>query len=176
MKPKYIPFTVLLVLFASCRGAEKEDASSYYDHFTAIIGPYKEGTESILTQIQGALQKQMKASGDFKLSREDSIQQEKLMKEFSNLAKQTIDSLHDMEDMSGSELKSAGVRYVQQTSESVLAAYHNIVLPLQDPVRRPAQHTIDSLSEKYSDQLVRSNEDFASRQLEYLQKTGLLSL
>ena len=175
VKRKYFHVIVLLI-FASCGGAEKEDPSTYYDRFTGIIVPYKEGTESILTQIQGALKEQMKASGDFRLSPEDSIRQEELIKEFSSLAKQTIDSLRGMNDMHGSELKSAGVRYVQQTSESVLAAYHNIVLPLQDPVRRPSQHTIDSLSEKYSDQLVRSNEDFASRQLEFLQKTGLLSL
>ena len=144
--------------------------------FRGIVVPYREGTETILKEIQGMLQKQLKASGDFKLSREDSIREEQLISEFESLSEETIVRLNAMEELPESGLRSAGVRYVEETSRSVLGAYHEIALPLQDPTRRQGRHAIDSLSEIYSDQLVRSNEDFASRQLEFLKKFGLLSL
>ena len=175
LKSKFFGFLVVSAFFASC-GGEKEKANTYYDEFTAIILPYKEGTERILTEIQGTLQKQLKASGKFTLSQQDSIRQEELIRQFATLAQSTITGLESMKEMPESELKSAGLAYVQHTSESILGAYRDIVLPMQDSLRRPSRDAIDSLSEIYSDQLVRSNEDFASRQLEFLKKSGLLNL
>lgn len=169
----------LLVLWAvsliSCTTG-KERAQEYYDTFSDIIIPYKDGTESILTEIQSMLQKQLKASGDFKLSQQDSVRQERLISEFETLSGKTVEKLTEMEELPEADLRAAGLRYVNQTSQAVLGAYREIARPLQDPGRSPDTHAIDSLSEMYSDQLVRSNGDFASRQLEFLKKFDLLSL
>jgi len=175
LKWNWMGFLMLMALLASC-GREKEQATTHYDEFTAIIVPYKDGTESILTQIQGTLQKQLKASGQFTLSAQDSIRQDELIRDFATLAQQTIIALEAMKEMPESDLKSAGVQYVGRTAESILGAYNNIVVPMLDSVQRPSQHVIDSLSKVYSDQLVRSNEEFAARQLEFLNKSGLLEL
>ena len=169
-------FLPLAALFLNACTNEKERAQDYYDSFSEIILPYKDGTENILTEIQSMLQDQLDVAGDFKLSQQDSIKQQHLIAEFETLSAETLDKLRIMEEMPDSELKSAGIHYVEQTSASVLGAYRHIALPLQDPAGRPDNQTIDSLSEIYSDQLVRSNADFASRQLDFLKKFDLLSL
>ena len=174
-KWSFVGFLMVVALLASC-GREKEQANTYYDQFTAIIVPYKDGTENILTQIQGTLQKQLKDSEQFTLSPQDSIRQNELIREFATLAQQTIIALEAMKEMPESDLKSAGVHYVQRTVESILGAYNNIVVPMQDSMQRSSQQVVDSLSNMYSDQLMRSNEEFASRQLEFLKKSGLLEL
>lgn len=164
----------LLILSSACGASDKDRANEYYNRFTAIIVPYKEGTESILKEMQGILRAQLQRSGDFQLSAGDRVKQRTLIKEFETLANKTLGALQQMEDLEGAYLKDAAVDYVLATTGAVVGVYREIVLPMQDEDRALDQQALDSLSTKYSDQLVASNDAFASAQMEFLEGFGLL--
>lgn len=165
----------IIVLLASCRPSDKSPSSKdkadlYYQEFSAIIMPYKEGTERILKETQSLLQTQLKASGNLKLSDVDSIKQLGLLKEFEMLSRITMDKLNALEEFSDSDLKASAIEYVRGSSAAVLGAFREVALPMQDTHRPPDQHLIDSLSDKFSDELVTANEEFASKQMQFLLK------
>src|SRR5690242_11310854 len=143
---------VFMLMLLSCT-SKKDKANEYYDRFSAIIVPYKEGTESILTEMQTLLQKQMKSSGNFKLSREDSLTQQTQIRQFESLTKKTLNDLDSLEDFQDSKLKTAGMDYVKASSSAVLGAFREIAIPMQQPGGLD-QQALDSLSDKYSNDLV----------------------
>jgi hypothetical protein len=151
-------------------GSGKEEADLYYQEFTTIIMPYKEGTERILKETQSLLQTQLKTSGNLKLSDVDSVKQLDLLKEFEMLSRNTMNELNALDDFSGSDLKKSAIEYVRGSSAAVLGAFREVALPMQDTRRPPDQHLIDSLSDKFSDELVTANEEFASKQMQFLLK------
>lgn len=165
----------MIVAMVSCVPADnsrsgKEEADAYYQEFSAIIMPYKEGTERILKETQSLLQTQLKASGNLKLSDVDSVKQLNLLKEFEMLSRNTMDRLNSLEEFSDSDLKASAIEYVRGSSAAVLGAFREVALPMQDTRRPPDQHLIDSLSDKFSDELVTANEEFASKQMQFLLK------
>ena len=165
----------IIVAMLSCSPSDnsrsgKEQAESYYQEFSAIVMPYKEGTERILKETQSLLQTQLKASGNLKLSDADSIKQLDLLKEFESLTGNTMERLNALEDFPGSDLKMSAIEYVRGSSAAVLGAFREVALPMQDTRRPPNQHVIDSLSEKFSDELLTANEEFASKQMQFLLK------
>lgn len=165
----------LVVVMISCGRSDKsrpdrEEADFYYQEFSAIIMPYKEGTERILKETQSLLQAQLKASGNLKLSDVDSVKQLDLLKEFEILSHNTMDELNALDEYPDSDLKISALEYVRGSSAAVLGAFREVALPMQDARRPPDQHVIDSLSEKFSDELVRANEEFASKQMQFLLK------
>ena len=161
-------------MLMACTQTEKEKANEYYDRFSKIVIPFKNESERLLTECQSLLQKQFKASGNFKLSREDSIKQMELLTEFQAVSRKTMDDLNAFDDFPGSDLKTAALEYVRSTSTAVSEAYKVVVIPMQT-LRPPDQHTIDSLSEKFSDRLMESNEKFASSQMQFLHDFELLA-
>jgi hypothetical protein len=164
----------LLILLSGCGASDRGKADEYYNRFTTIIVPYKEGTESILKEMQSILREQLQRSGDSHLSREDSVRQRELLKQFETLANTTLEDLQRMDELDGADLKTSGIQYVLSTTSAVVGVYREIVLPMQDPNRRLGQQALDSLSVKYSDQLVASNDDFAQAQMDFLESFGLL--
>jgi len=165
-------FFVLLIL-AAC-ATDREKADEYYDKFSAIIIPYKEGTESTLTEMQRILKAQLQRSGDFALSQSDSAKQRSLVKQFETLANKTLEDLQQMDEFEGADLKTSGMQYVLSTTGAVVGVYREIVLPMQDPDRALSRQALDSLSVKYSDQLIASNDAFADAQMGFLEEFGLL--
>jgi hypothetical protein len=167
-------FLGLLILLSACGASEKDKANEYYNRFTAIVVPYKDGTESILKEMQAILREQLQRSGDFELSPDDSVRQRELIKAFEALANKTLNNLQGMDELEGADLKHAGIDYVIGTTGAVVGVYREIVLPMQDPDRQLGQKSLDSLSNKYSDQLVKSNDEFAQAQMGFLQGFELL--
>lgn len=170
----HFAFSVLIAtVLLSCKSADKEKASEYYQDFSSIILPYKQGTERILTETQTLLQNQLRSSGNLKLSREDSLKQRALLTEFETLVRETMANIHNLEEFPDSDLKSSAVEYVQSSASAVLGAFHQVAFPMQDTIKPPEQHAIDSLSEKFGDDLVNANDKFASSQMEFLEKFEL---
>lgn len=168
-----ICFTI--VAMVSCGPADnsrsgRDEADSYYQAFSAIVMPYKEGTERILKDTQSLLQTQLKASGNLKLSDVDSVKQLDLLKDFEMLSRNTMDKLNSLGEFSDSDLKASAIEYVRASSAAVLGAFREVALPMQDTRSPPDQHLIDSLSDKFSDELVTANEEFASKQMQFLLK------
>lgn len=166
-------FFILSIVLGAC-ASDREKANNYYDQFSAIIVPYKEGTESILTEMQRILREQLQRSGDVGFSQDDSVKQRALIKQFETLANKTLEDLQRMEELEGAGLKTSGMQYVLSTTGAVVGVYREIVLPMQDPNRQLDQQALDSLSVKYSDQLVASNDEFAQAQMGFLEGFGLL--
>lgn len=166
-------FVVLFFLLGACT-TDRERADKYYDQFSAIIVPYKEGTESILTEMQRMLKEQVQRSGDIEFFEDDSVKQRSLVKQFETLANKTLEDLQQMDELEGADLKTSGMQYVISTTGAVVGVYREIVLPMQDPNRKLDQEALDSLSVKYSDQLVASNDAFADAQMGFLKQFGLL--
>lgn len=167
------PFVVLFILLGAC-ATDRERADEYYDQFSAIIVPYKEGTESILTDMQRMLKEQLQRSGDFQLLQHDSVKQRELIEHFETLANKTLEDLQQMDELEGADLKTSGIQYVLSTTSAVVGVYREIVLPMQDRNGKLDQQALDSLSVKYSDQLAASNEAFAEAQMGFLEEFGLL--
>ena len=163
---------VLLILLSACT-SDRKKADAYYEQFSEIIVPYKEGTESILTEMQRILKVQLQRSGDLQLPH-DSVRQRELIGEFESLANRTLGDLQQMDEFKGADLKTSGIQYVISTTSAVVGVYREIVLPMQAQDRKLDQQTIDSLSVKYSDQLVASNDAFADAQMGFLEEFGLL--
>lgn len=164
----------VVIFLSGCGASEKDKANEYYNRFTAIIVPYAEGTESILTEMQGMLREQLQRSGDLQLSANDSAQQRALIKQFETLANKTLEEIQQMDELEGADLKTAGIEYVLSTTTAVVGTYREIVLPMQDAKQELDQHVLDSLADKYSDQLVASNEKFSAAQMGFLEDFGLL--
>lgn len=176
MKRSFLSFVVALAALLSCSPDGKEAASEYYDKFSDIVVPYKDGTERILGETQALLQKELDASGTLKLSPEDSLRQRQLFQEFESLASAAMKQIHELDTFPGSDLKSKGVEYIHTSSHAILGAFRDVALPMQDAVKPPNPRMIDSLSNHYADALMASNERFASGQLEFLKKFDLMSL
>ena len=170
---KHLSFLLLLALCA-CGSRDQDKANEYYNRFTAIIVPYKEGTESILKEMQRILREQLQQSGELQSSPGDSVEQRELIKEFEVLANRTLGDLQQMDDLEGADLKDAAIDYVLSTTGAVVGVYREIVLPMQGGNRTLDQQTLDSLGDKYSDQLVKSNDEFAQAQMGFLEGFGLL--
>ena len=167
-------YFALLILLSACGASERDKANEYYNRFTAIIVPYKEGTESILKEMQEILREQLQRSGEFGSFSDDSVKQRALIKEFETLANKTLEDLQRMDELEGADLKTSGMQYVLSTTGAVVGVYREIVLPLQNPDRALDQEALDSLSAKYSDQLVASNDEFASAQMQFLEGFQLI--
>ena len=157
----------------SCKSADKEKARDYYQEFSSVIMPYKQGTERILNETQTLLRDQLRSSGNLKLSREDSLKQRALLTEFETLVRETMANIHQMQEFPDADLKSSAVEYVQSSAAAVLGAFQQVAFPMQDAVKPPDQQVIDSLSEKFGNDLVDANDQFASRQMEFLEKFEL---
>lgn len=166
-------FFVLFILLSACT-SDRKKADAYYDRFSEIIVPYKEGTETILTEMQRILKVQLQRSADSQLSQHDRVKQRELMAKFETLANKTLEDLQQMDEFEGADLKTSGIQYVISTTSAVVGVYREIVLPMQTQDRKLDQQTLDSLSVKYSDQLVASNDAFADAQMGFLEEFGLL--
>jgi hypothetical protein len=91
------------------------------------------------------------------------------------LAEKTIEELESLDELPKSDLKTSGIEYVKTSSDAVLGAFREIAIPMQQS-KGLGQKALDSLSDKYSNDLVESNEEFAARQIEFLKEFEIISI
>lgn len=157
-----------------CGRASQEEATLYYEHFSDIMIPYTEETERVLTETQTLLRRQLNNTGHLRLSPRDSVRQYTLLTGLETKARSTVAALTDLEDFRGSNLKSSGIDYVEESLDAILTI-HRALAETSHAEARTDLREIESLTNSFSEQLIELNERFGASQMEFLQEFDLLT-
>lgn len=175
MKSKTILFLFFQILIVSSCGqaSNKEEAEKYYGSYVEAIRPFKIGVETMLKDSKELLEQSFKATGDIKLSTQDSLKLTTMFADFERLTEDTKIRLKDLRTFKAFDLKDEGLKFVDKFSKTISGSYKGIVFPLQDRSVQMDQEKLGPLIDNYKKQLVDANQEFVTAQNEFLDKFGI---
>jgi hypothetical protein len=168
MKSRFLYVLIFASIISCAQKSNRDEAIKYYNSFSEIFEPFKMGTERFMRDSKRIVESRIKGPPGV-LTRTDSIEAIRLIKDFESLSITTATNLQSLKNFDGNNLNVDALNFVNSSTKLIKDAFGKVLFKDRDSLAKDKAKTTEELSLGVEN-LINLNSEIRKSQTDFLKK------